>query len=195
PAPEPTPLPTTPEPPPIPTLFGLPVLWVVGGGVLLIALAVILTLAAKRRKKKRSEFAGAQEQPGDTAQFSDFDMDTAAPLEAGHTVPLQQQPDIGRIALRFTRVGPNESRVYRAELGSSLMIGRKAGQAALSFPEDNMLSGKHCEIIRRGESLFINDLGSTNKTYVNGVMTAGYHKLEQDDVIYIGSMELRVNWD
>ncbi len=195
PTPEPTPAPVGPTPPPVPTILGLPALWVyIGGGALvLIALAVILIVSGKRRRKKRSDLAALQEQRGDTMQFSDFDA--TAPLGAGLTIPLQQQPDTESIALRFTRVGPNEGRVYHAKLVDSLVIGRKAEQAALAFPEDDMLSGKHCEIIRRGAGLFISDLGSTNKTYVNGVMTAGYHKLEQDDVIYIGSMELRINWE
>lgn len=191
-----TPVPAEPTPPPVPTILGLPAIWVyIGGGALvLIALIVILIIAGKRRRKKRNDFAGFQEPQGDTMQFSDLDRNATAPLGAGNTIPLQQQ-GAGAISLRFTRVGPNEGQVYRATLGNPVVIGRKADVATLAFPEDDMLSGRHCEIIRRDSGLFINDLGSTNKTYVNGVMIVGYHKLEQDDVIYIGSMELRVNWE
>ena len=200
PTPAPTPdatpaAPAEPTPAPVPTILGLPALWVyIGGGVLiLIAIAVILIVAGKRRKQKRNDIAGLQQQ-SDTMQFSDLDLPVTGSFGVGNTVPLQQ-PDTEAIALRFTRVGPKGGQVYRAQLGNPVVIGRKADLATLAFPEDDMLSSKHCEIIRRGTSLFIGDLGSTNKTYVNGVMTAGYHKLEQDDVIYIGSMELRINWD
>ncbi len=192
--PEPTPVPASPTPPPAPTIFGLPALWVyIGGGALiLIALVAVLIIAAKRRKK-RSDLAGLQEPQGNTMQFADMDMGVTAPIAEGHTIPMQASA--GDIALRFTRMGPNGGQVYQAKLFDCVVIGRKADLANLAFPEDDMLSGRHCEIIRRGTSLFISDLGSTNNTYVNGVVTSGYHKLEQDDVIYIGSMELRINWD
>ncbi len=187
-----TPVPTaTPAPAAAPTFLGLPVLWAaIGGGALVLILAVLLILLGKRRKKTLHSLAGFPEPQDDTMQFSDLDRNAAAPF--GDTIPLQQ---MDTISLRFTRVGPNEGQVYHATLGNPVVIGRKADLATLAFPEDDLLSGRHCEIIRRDSGLFINDLGSTNKTYVNGVMIVGYHKLEQDDVIYIGSMELRISWD
>lgn len=194
PAPEATaaPIPPVPTPSPAPTILGLPALWVyIGGGALvLIVLFIILMIAAKQRRKARNAFAGFQEVQGDTMQFSELGENAAAPF--GDTIPLQQTDTI---SLRFTRVGPNEGQVYHATLENPVVIGRKADLATLAFPEDDLLSGRHCEIIRRGSGLFINDLGSTNKTYVNGVMIVGYHKLEQDDVMNIGSMELRISWD
>ena len=43
--------------------------------------------------------------------------------------------------------------------------------------------------------IFVCDLTSTNGTFVNGVPITGPYRLFNDDIILIGSMELRVLLD
>lgn len=52
--------------------------------------------------------------------------------------------------------------------GDSIIIGRSGEYADVIIPDDH-ISKKHCRIFVRGGSLYIEDLGSTNHTFVNNV--------------------------
>jgi len=69
-----------------------------------------------------------------------------------------------------------------------LTIGRKPDN---DIQIDNLaVSGKHCLIITILDDSFLEDLGSTNGTYVNGKLVKK-HALKDGDVISIGKHELK----
>lgn len=69
-----------------------------------------------------------------------------------------------------------------------LLIGRKPSN---DVQIDNLaVSGKHALIITILDDSFLEDLGSTNGTYVNGKLVKK-HALKNDDVIVIGKHELK----
>ena len=69
-----------------------------------------------------------------------------------------------------------------------LTIGRKPDN---DIPIDNLaVSGKHALIITILDDSFLEDLGSTNGTYVNGKLVKK-HVLKDGDVIAIGKHELK----
>lgn len=53
-------------------------------------------------------------------------------------------------------------------------------------------SRQHCQITRRGDSLFIHDLGSTNGTYLNGQKITQEVPLNNGDVVLIANQSFRV---
>jgi len=120
------------------------------------------------------------------------------PVTSGPAVrPMPAAPPPGkpRISLRLTKIGLVEEQVFRTEFTGELVIGRDPAKSALPFVDDDLLSGRHCSISYEPEGIVLRDLGSTNKTYVNGVPITDKYVLENDDVLLIGSMELRVNWE
>lgn len=68
----------------------------------------------------------------------------------------------------------------------TLSIGRTPDNA-ISFPYDTNLSRKHVAIRETDGDYFITDLGSSNGTAVNGIQLEGERKLENGDVIILGS--------
>jgi len=100
-----------------------------------------------------------------------------------------------RIILRLTEIRLLRKQVFCKEFAGTLVIGRDAGRTNLTFNNDSLLSGAHCAISYEQCGLVLNDLGSTNKTFVNGVPIAERYVLEKDDILSVGSMELRVNWE
>jgi hypothetical protein len=110
-------------------------------------------------------------------------------------VPLAPPPGMPRISLRLTKIGSVEEQIFRTEFAGELVIGRDPGKSSLPFTGDEMLSGRHCSISYESVGIVLRDLGSTNKTYVNGVPITDKYVLRNDDVILVGSMELRVNWE
>ena len=70
-----------------------------------------------------------------------------------------------------------------------LSIGRKADN---DIPIDNLaVSGKHALVITILDDSFLEDLGSTNGSYVNGKLIKKHAPLKDGDVIAIGKHEMK----
>ncbi len=77
----------------------------------------------------------------------------------------------------------------RYDLFGGLTIGR-AGDADVRI-EDRFASGIHCRLYSRGASYYVEDLNSTNGTYLNGGQLHGEAELNDLDEVRIGDTELR----
>ena len=72
----------------------------------------------------------------------------------------------GSDAARLRVVEPAERRGRSYELGDELTVGRASGcQVALT--DDSYVSQLHARIFRKDNRLWLEDLGSTNGTYLN----------------------------
>jgi pSer/pThr/pTyr-binding forkhead associated (FHA) protein len=71
-----------------------------------------------------------------------------------------------------------------------LTVGRGA-QNDVSIEGDEFASARHVRVEPRRDGVWVSDVGSTNGTYVNGVLIDRPRKLVQDDVVRIGETELR----
>ncbi|MHC4848941.1 MAG: FHA domain-containing protein [Planctomycetota bacterium] len=60
--------------------------------------------------------------------------------------------------------------------------------------DDNKLSRRHCRIVRGADGFFVEDLESSNGTYVNGERIE-HHALALGDAVRIGFTEFQVEWD
>jgi hypothetical protein len=56
---------------------------------------------------------------------------------------------------------------------------------------DSNVSRRHAQIHRAGSGFVINDLGSTNGTFVNGERLIADHRLADGDIITVGAVSLR----
>lgn len=74
---------------------------------------------------------------------------------------------------------------YQTYLEGQVMVGRFGGNAGIQIA-DTMVSKKHCMIYRKGEQIYIEDLGSTNHTYLNNCMVQNPMPLCNGDIIRIG---------
>jgi pSer/pThr/pTyr-binding forkhead associated (FHA) protein len=75
---------------------------------------------------------------------------------------------------------------YRLEAGREAVIGRSA-ECELRVPSV-AASRRHAAVVRRGDDVFVRDLGSTNGTSVNGAKIAGERALEAGDRIEVGGV-------
>lgn len=62
----------------------------------------------------------------------------------------------------------------------------------LSVPDDPRISKLHCTIIRKGDKLYLKDMGSRNGTYLNGKPLSQPIVIQRDDVIGIGETKIEV---
>ncbi len=87
--------------------------------------------------------------------------------------------------------GRSQTLTFQKEMA---FIGRREGndvQLPFSF-----VSGRHCRFCRQGAHLLVEDLGSTNGIVVNGEVLPSktIHALKSDDVVHIGTVEIRARW-
>ena len=78
---------------------------------------------------------------------------------------------------------------HQLEIGHEPIVIGRAAEATLSLPHPSV-SRSHCRVWIEGDRFFIEDLGSTNKTYLNGqaVMRA---ELSDGDQIGVGNHALK----
>jgi hypothetical protein len=75
------------------------------------------------------------------------------------------------------------------DLVGGVTLGRADG--AEIKVEDQFASSNHARIYERGEAMYIEDMGSTNGTYLNGRELRTSERLKPSDVIRIGDTEYR----
>jgi hypothetical protein len=78
-------------------------------------------------------------------------------------------------------------------IGPGLVIGRAL--ACDITIDDSYASGRHARLYDRDGRVYLEDLNSTNGTYVNGARVSTQQLLRPGDVIRIGDTELRFDND
>lgn len=87
----------------------------------------------------------------------------------------------------------DSAEIYHFVIKEEIKIGR-GRRCQLCLKDDAALSEIHCSMQLRQGELYVKDEDSTNGTYVNGVPIVGEYKLEQGDVLLIGSYEYKMEW-
>jgi hypothetical protein len=71
-----------------------------------------------------------------------------------------------------------------------LTIGRAVNND-VSMPDDEYASGRHARFEPRRDGVWVEDIGSTNGTFVNGIRLTRERKLVPGDVVRVGETDLR----
>lgn len=71
-----------------------------------------------------------------------------------------------------------------------LTVGRSAGND-IELRGDGFASASHARFEQRSDGVWLEDTGSTNGTFVNGVRLNGARKLASGDVVRVGETDLR----
>ena len=72
-----------------------------------------------------------------------------------------------------------------------ITVGR-GGQNDLVLDGDEFASARHARIEARGDGVWVQDLDSTNGTFVNGARVVGAERMSPGDVLRVGETDLRV---
>ena len=75
-----------------------------------------------------------------------------------------------------------------------ITIGR-VGQNDLVIDGDEFASARHARIEARGDGVWVQDLDSTNGTFLNGSRVVGAERMNPGDVLRVGETDLRVEED
>ena len=100
-------------------------------------------------------------------------------------VSTPSTPGVSGFLLREAADG---RRIPVASVGSELLVGR-AENAGLLLP-GTLVSRQHARVWISGGRFSVEDLGSRNGTFVNGVRVAGPTWLQDGDALRVGDVEL-----
>lgn len=118
-------------------------------------------------------------------------VSAAAPAAPAGPVPARKTTATPTGAARLKVVEPADRRGAVYDVGDEVKIGR-AGTNHISLADDSYVSQLHARLFRRDGSLFIEDLGSTNGTFLNRKKLTGPVSLRRGDRIQIGHTVLEV---
>jgi pSer/pThr/pTyr-binding forkhead associated (FHA) protein len=96
-----------------------------------------------------------------------------------------------RVPLRLKVVDPPNRRGRTFELGEEVTLGRSPG-CAVYLDDDTFTSTVHARVFQRNGELWLEDLRSTNGTYLNDERLAAPTRIQRGDRIKVGSTILEV---
>lgn len=77
------------------------------------------------------------------------------------------------------------------ELNSSQVTIGRGGQNDIAIPSDEYASARHARLEPRQDGVWVQDLGSTNGTYLNGARLERPRRLTHGDIVRVGDTDLR----
>jgi pSer/pThr/pTyr-binding forkhead associated (FHA) protein len=119
------------------------------------------------------------------APLPDGPPPSAAPPAAARAQSRAPAPE------RLVVVDPPERRGLEFPLADELTVGR-AGGCGVPLPDDTFVSQLHARVFRRDGQLYVEDLGSTNGTYLNRKKVASPAAMGKGDKLKIGKTTLEV---
>jgi hypothetical protein len=117
---------------------------------------------------------------------------TVATAAGGAPAPPKSSRRAARAkdATELVIVEPTEQAGRRFALGDEMTVGRAAGcQVTL---DDTYCSGLHARLFKRDGQLMVEDLGSTNGTYLNRSRVSGPMLVRRGDRLQVGNTVLEV---
>ena len=111
-----------------------------------------------------------------------------SPQQASALLAQPAMRELGRLVVVRSLV-LQEGDAYAID-AMALSVGR-SGDNTLTIVGDEYVSGHHARFDPRRDGIHVQDAGSTNGTFVNGVRLTGSRRLAPGDTITIGETEMR----
>lgn len=112
----------------------------------------------------------------------------AAPGPNAPAAAASRPPANSKASLRVVSAGTLANKEFT--VGQEATLGR--GQGCQVQLAESMVSQLHARLFRDAKGFHIEDLGSTNGTYLNGRKVGGATRLKKGDRIRVGPIELEV---
>lgn len=110
-------------------------------------------------------------------------------LPPAQASPQQAEPrTLGRLVVVSS---PTLAQGREQALDSSAVTIGRGPQNDLELSGDDFVSARHARFQPRRDGVWVEDVGSTNGTFVNGVKLSAPKRLDPGDVVRIGSTDLR----
>lgn len=173
-----------------------------------VMIAIAVTAAAggvaalaigRHRRNKEKERTGAKSSE-DEGNLSEQKADAKEKPEAETAAEQEMEKAAGNprgkkeAVVYLTKIGLAEETTYEIRIRGEALLGRERQKADYAFPEDEHMSGVHCVLAYFDGKIILQDQGSKNGTWVNGVPVTQPYVLNCDDIIHMGKTDFRIHW-
>ena len=107
---------------------------------------------------------------------------------AAGLLPPQATRNFGRLVV-LASPSLEEGDVF--PLGATALTAGRAATSEIPVPADEYASSRHARFEARRDGLYVEDVGSTNGTFVNGIRLTRERRLAPGDVVRVGETHLR----
>jgi pSer/pThr/pTyr-binding forkhead associated (FHA) protein len=111
-----------------------------------------------------------------------------SPLDAASLTAMPAKPAAGRLVV-LESPALEDGDVFALD-SRPITVGRGTNND-LALAGDEFASGRHARFERRRDGVWLEDIGSTNGTFVNGIRLTRERRLAPGDVVRIGETDLR----
>jgi hypothetical protein len=125
---------------------------------------------------------------GDLRKIPDDEPYVPGRSRNGRGTYVRQNAGIPELVVEDSEILAPETR-FELEDGET-SVGRSS-VSTIVLKSDDYASGRHAQLTRHGGLLYVEDLGSTNGTFVNGHKTVGATPLRHGDTVRVGSTTFR----
>lgn len=164
----------------LPIIFGLAVILIV----------IISLIVYKLQTGQRKKVAPRQEIPAPVSAETEF-VNLSGPEDGTHMLFADGNVRTGSGKILTITDRKDPAKMFKQALHHPVIIGRSSG-CDIVIDYDKSVSGKHCLIKEENGRFFIQDMGSANKTKVNGEVIYSETELTGGEVITLGRVELTV---
>lgn len=161
--------------------------WLLGVGLLVLVLLIVLA----GRRRAPTVPAPLPAEPPPVPPAPDVAQTRATPVNLSATVRHAPAMPRGPALVLAFMDGPRRGQVARLVLAPDGLIGR-TNACALALTGDDEVSAQHARCFIQDRRLLVEDLNSTNGTWLNGVRITAPTPLSEGDVLRCGQTELRV---
>ena len=125
---------------------------------------------------------------GDLRKIPDDEPYVPGQGRNGRGTYVRRNAGIPELVVEASEILAPETR-FELEDGET-SVGRSS-VSTIVLKSDDYASGRHAQLTRHGGLLYVEDLGSTNGTFVNGHKTVGATPLRNGDTVRVGSTTFR----
>lgn len=159
--------------------------------VLVCAIVFMVLQKIMKNSKTKEKTPHKKKQKGVMAAAVQNNEPTVMLQEEERTMFLSQN-DAGYIVVLKDKNEPDK--IFRYPLMDRVVIGRKNEPGInIVLNYDSSVSGRHCEITISGDHFYVEDLHSSNKTYLNGEIVEGRMEFQPGSSLKIGRLEMVVD--
>jgi hypothetical protein len=155
----------------------------VAGALLALKIAFIVLLYLFVLRVIRSAGRGDKQAPSQDSMI----LTPGAAASAG-----LGRPSARRNARLVVQRSPSLEEGGEFPLNAAPVTVGRGGQNDLVLSGDEFASARHARIELRGDGVWVQDLESTNGTFVNGARVAGAQRVDDGDVVRVGATDLMV---
>lgn len=169
--------------------------------ILVLVLGVMMLYLLKRQDESNKRYhsliviqGGMAVQPGNEQNssllYDELEVDNT--LLVNVNVSLEKLPVKEKTYYMLTLIEESTGKYFQKRMSDYLIVGRRENGSCSLAIDYRGISREHCRFFLQGSTLYVEDLNSTNHTYLNGAYVSRAMPVRNGDIVYFGTIPFTV---